>query len=131
MTRAEFVRHARLHRYCACLPYLKVRDRQPIPRFSGLVLYVQACNPTRRGRSALQLLESRRGRTAAHRCPATRKIETPEPRGFAIAANLKAGTLGALLSLGAVSRMSQTPLSIMRCGRAYDCNHMIEIKFVI
>jgi len=22
-------------------------------------------------------------------------------------------------------------LLLMRCGRAYDCNHMIEIKFVI
>ena len=42
-----------------------------------------AFDPTRRGRPALQLPESRRSRTAVHRCPALVKFKAPEPRGFA------------------------------------------------
>jgi len=47
-----------------------------VPGLSGLVLYVQACDPMRRGTPALQLLVSRRSRTAP--LP-LEKIETPKP----------------------------------------------------
>jgi hypothetical protein len=47
-------------------------------------------NCSRRGTPALQLLVSRRCRTADHRCPATREIQGPRTTGLLAAPNAKA-----------------------------------------
>ena len=62
--------------------FLEQRNRES-PVLSGLVLYVRACDPKRRGRPSLPLLDWRRCRTAARRCPATRRSRGPRTTGFA------------------------------------------------
>jgi len=68
---------------------LEQRDRES-PVLSGLVFCVLACDPMRRGTPVWQLLESRRSRIAAHRCPATREIQDPRTTGLHAAPEVQA-----------------------------------------